>query len=125
MKKGDYVIVSENAMYNGQDMKWTEKRTKTKVLKTGTKLIHCSDAKLTSFVEKETCFFTSDRGNGHVYVVTLTKDIIASMYGSEEARIEINTNNVTIQYAGWRGKSKKTKYAYKDYTDKKYLQGVI
>jgi hypothetical protein len=116
VRKGDYVQVINNAKYSGQYMAWTEENTGSAILPKGTKLLHTSDTKLTAFCEKETCFFTDDRGTGYIYLVTLLEDVHVEYYGYEEVRFEITPNNIQIQYMGYRGKSKLTDYVYKDFT---------
>lgn len=116
MKKGDYIQILSNAKYSGQYMSWTEEKTGSGILPKGTKLLHTSDTKLLQFREKETCFFTDDRGTGYIYLVTLLEDVEVEYYGYEEVRFEITSNNIQIQYMGYRGKSKVTNYEYKDYT---------
>lgn len=116
MKKGDFVEIKIDAFYPGQDINWTELCTGKKNLKEGTVLYHCSDIKIKAFFPKVTCFFTDNRGSGHIYKITLLRDVWAEEYGAEEVRFKLETNSVKIKYLGWRGRSKKTKFKYKDYT---------
>jgi len=75
MKKGDMVLVSDRARYNGQDMKWTEECTGMKLFKKGTKFYHWSDTLLSLFLNKETCFFdTRDSGKNYCYEYTLKEE---------------------------------------------------
>ena len=110
MKKGNLVSVKGNGKYAGQDMGWSEPCTGFDTLKAGTKLLHTSDKKLSEFAEKETCFFTDDRGTGHTYLVTLKKDIEVEYYGWEEVRFDIDESNIEIKYMGFRGYDKNYDY---------------
>ena len=99
MKKGDYIKISEDAKYNGQDMRWTEEQTDEKVLLKGTTLFHCSDSKIKEFYPKETCFFEDDLCTEHSYLITLLRDVKVRVYGNE-VRYRMNEFNSKIQYLG-------------------------
>jgi len=116
MKKGDLASIKKNAKYVGQYIRWSEPCTGFDTLEAGTKLIHTSDRKLSGFTEKETCFFTDDRGTGHCYIITLKKDIEVEYFGSEEVRFDIDDSNIEIQYVGFRGYN--NDYHYVDKTMK-------
>jgi hypothetical protein len=71
LKKGDCVTVSEDHTYDGQDMRWTERRT-GRVWLENVVLYHASDSKLHGFFPKETCFFQEKRSSGHIYGLQYT-----------------------------------------------------
>jgi len=99
MKKGDYIKISTDAKYSGQDMGWTEEVTGRETLPAGTILHHYSDDKLSAFYPKTTCFFDEDIPGGHCYLVMLKKDVQVVRYGYE-VRFEISNDNCKIQYTG-------------------------
>jgi len=100
MKKGDYLKITSDAKYDGQDMRWTETFKEKITLKAGTMLYHSSDKKISEFLSKETCFFLDDRMENYCYVAVLKKDVVVDYYESQEVRLEINENNCSIQYVG-------------------------
>ena len=99
MKKGDYIKITDDAKYSGQDMRWTEECTGTETLPAGTKLYHFSDSKINKFLSKETCFFLDDDGLGHCYIATLKKEMTVNVF-STEVRFDITPGNCSIQYVG-------------------------
>lgn len=105
MKKGDYIKISDDAWYPGQDMRWTEECTGVEKLPTGTKLYHYSDTKIKEFLSKETCFFYADSTyghctvKGHCYEVILKKPVTVREYLSE-VRFWIFDTNCDIRYLG-------------------------
>lgn len=98
MKRGDIVKVREGAKYTGQTMPWTEEKTGKIILKKGSIVYHSSDAKLSIFRAKVTCFFVDSPCCGHVYALHITEDITIDSYDTE-VRIELNKNS-KIQYLG-------------------------
>ena len=99
MKKGDYIKITDDAKYPGQDMRWTEECTGTETLPAGTKLYHYSDSKINEFLSKETCFFYDDCSYGHCYEVVLKKQVTVREYLSE-VRFWIGQSNCEIRYLG-------------------------
>lgn len=112
MKKGDYVDVTDNAKYSGQDMAWTEPITRQITLKKGDILYHFSSKKLTSFLNKTTCFFLNDVGIEYCYILKIEKNMTVDAY-CDEVRIELQ-EGVQLQYLG--KKIKEIDYSRKELT---------
>lgn len=101
MKKGDMIQVKQNAKYDGRTMNWTETRTATKKLESGT-FFHVSGTKLQAFLPKETCFADKKYGEGYYYAMKIIAPVIVDFYDDDEIRIDLEeySENVEIYYIG-------------------------
>jgi hypothetical protein len=102
MKKGDKVKIYENAKYSGQNMKWTEACTGTKILQVGEIYYHASSVKISTFHTKETCFADKKYTEGFYYALRVLSPLSVEMYDQDEIRIDLekHAKDVEIFYIG-------------------------
>lgn len=132
MKKGTLINVRDNAVYNGQDMSWTETFTGKKKIKAGGEWVtHTSQDLIKSFRPKKICVHPSKHSKSYfesnikksdlkgkytwktyIYSIFLPAGTIVETYSDDEYRFNLD-NSFKIIYSGIRyetkGKSKISK----------------
>lgn len=112
------IPIKDKALYQGQEMQWTEEFTGNIELKKGDVLIHQSYNKIKNFKTKTTCFFHNSKqvfknkelnynnddyiSKQYVYIAILEQDLILPKYDDDEVRIDLlkHKDNISIYEAG-------------------------
>lgn len=97
-KKIRRVPISQNAIYRGQDMRWSERMEIPEKNTSELIIFHHSDSRIKAFYPKETCFFSEfSLISGIIYqaIIPVGATIQYSATG-EEIRVDLSQPNIEI-----------------------------